>query len=358
MARFSRLFLITLVLLGLLLSTTVAVAGCGEETKTTGTGPAATTTTATKDNATIIGDRALKTLAATPTGQVDYANNTITGAQLSAKLADPAEKAKLFLLDVRSKADFDKGHIEGATQVDFGKWADPTNLGKLPKDKKVIVICYTGNTAAQAAMGLRMLGFDAAVLKAGMNGWAQTGMTTTVVNDLATTDNPVVTTPMGGAAAAAPPAGTFDKPSDADYKVLADKAASVMGAMPTSGDFANNTITAAKLSAKLADPAEKAKLFLLDIRSKADYEKGHIDGATNVPFAAAAVPDNLKMLPKDKTIVVICYTGNTAAQANTILRMLDYNANVLKYGMMGWDGSGKDAYLADIQAASNPTVTS
>lgn len=358
MARFSRLFLITLVLMGLLLSTTAALVGCGGDTTTTGASTAATTaTTVTKDSATVLGDRALKVLAATPTGQAPYASNVITGADLATKLADPAEKAKLYLLDIRKKADYDTGHIAGATQVEFAQWAAPENLTKLPKDKKIIVICYTGNTAAQAGMGLRMLGFDAAVLKAGMNGWAQSAMTQTVVNDLASTDNPVVTTATGAAAAAAPPAGTLDKPADADYKILAEKAASVMSMMETSGDFANNTISPVKLSAKLADTAEKAKLFVIDIRAKADYDKGHIDGATNIPFAAVAVPDNLKMLPKDKKVIVACYTGNTAAQAVIILRMMGYDANVLKYGMMGWDGTQKDAYLAAIQAAGNPTVT-
>lgn len=356
MARFSRLFLITLVLMGLLLSTTAALVGCGGDTTTTGATTTATTT-ATKDSATVIGDRALKTLASTPTGTADYSNNTISGTQLAAKLADPAEKAKLFVLDIRTKADFDKGHIEGATQVDFAKWADPANLSKLPKDKKIIVACYTGNTASQTMMGLRMLGYDAATLKAGMNGWTQTGMTATVTNDLASTSNPVVTTPTGGTAAAAPAAGTFDKPTDADYKILDDQAVAIMAKMPTGQvDYSNNTISAAQLTTKLADPAQKSAIFLLDIRQKADYDKGHIDGATNVPFLAVAVPDNLKMVPKDKTVIVICYTGNTAAQATTVLRMLGYNANVLKYGMMGWDGTGKDAYLAEIAAANNPVV--
>lgn len=348
MARLGRLFLITLVFAGLL-TATVAVAGCGEETKT---GTAGTTA---QDPGKIIGDRALKTFASTPTSG-EYANNSINGANLAKKLADPAEKANIYLLDIRSKKDYDNGHIEGAVQVDFAKWADPENIKKLPANKKIVVVCYTGNTAAQTAMGLRMLGYDAVALRAGMNGWAQT-TTQQVVSELQNTNYPVVTTPAG-ASAPAPQAVPFDKPANSDQSVLQDKAAEVMASMPTSGEYANNTITPAKLSEKLGNASERDRLFLVDIRGTNDYNKGHIDGATNIPFLAVAVPDNLKLLPKDKKIVVICYTGNTAGQTTTILRMLGYDAVVLKYGMMGWSGNGKDNYIKEIQAANNPVVKS
>jgi len=349
MVKSRRLFLITLVLLGLLLSATVAVVGCGDTTTTT------SATTAAKDTSVIIGDRALKVFASNPVAPDEYSANSISGAALAKKLSDPAAAAGIYLLDVRSKADFDKGHIQGASQVDFAQWAAPENLSKLPKDKKIVVICYTGNTVAQTVSGLRMLGFDAAILKAGMMGWTQTAATQPTIDALNAANGAVVTTPAN-ASSPAPAAQAFSKPSDDDYTVLAEKANTVMSKMATSGDYANNTISAEELKTKLAG-ADKDKLFLLDVRGTADFNKGHIEGAVNVPFAAVAVPDNLKLLPKDKKVIVICYTGNTAAQANTILRMLDYDAAVLKFGMMGWDGTGKAGYITDIQNANNPVVT-
>lgn len=351
MVKSRKLFLIILVLMGLLLSSAVAITGCGDETTTT----TAATTTATKDTSTVINDRALKVLSATPTSG-EYANNTISAKELSAKLADPAQMAKLQLLDIRSKADYDKGHIEGAIQVDFKQWAATDNLQKLDASKKIVVICYTGNTAAQTTAGLRMLGFDAAVLKAGMNGWVKSAATDAVVADLSAAAYPVVTTPAN-ASSPAPATSTFDKPSAADYQVLAEKANKIMAAMPTDAEYALNTISAANLNTKLTG-ADKDKVFVLDVRSAADFDKGHIEGATNVPWLATAVPDNLKLLAKDKKIVVVCYTGNTAAQTTTILRMLDYDAAVLKFGMMGWAGNGKDAYITELEAAANPVVTS
>lgn len=80
------------------------------------------------------------------------------------------------------------------------------------------------------------------------------------------------------------------------------------------------------------------KFFLMDIRSKADYNKAHIPGAVSIPFADAAKPANLAMLPKDGTpIMIICYTGHTASQTNAILNVLGYNAWTLRFGMTGWN---------------------
>ncbi|MCL4473849.1 MAG: rhodanese-like domain-containing protein [Actinobacteria bacterium] len=351
MVKSRRLFLVTLVLIAVLLSATVAVAGCGSSTTTT----SATTSATTTSSGSVIGDRALQVEASNPTSG-DYANNTITGVNLAQKLNDPAQASQIYLLDVRSKTDYATGHIKGATQVDFASWATPENLAKLPKDKKIVVICYTGNTAAQTASGLRMLGYDAGILKEGMMGWTQEPATASTIAALNSASNPTVTTPNPVQPVDAPPSTTFTPPADADYSTLAAKANAVMAKMPTSGDYANYTIAAGTVNTTITG-ANKSTVFLLDVRAAADYAKGHIDGATNIPLASLFMPENMKLLPKDKKIIVVCYTGNTAAQAMFMLNMLDYDAATLKFGMMGWNGTGKDAYIQEIQSANNPVVT-
>lgn len=350
MERYRRLFLLTIVLIGLLFSSTIAAVGCGDDDETTS---AKTETTATTtDSSTVVADRAIEVLASTETTG-EYAANAIAADALSAKLADPAEKENLFLLDIRKMEDYDKGHIEGAVQMDFLDWAQPENLSQLPTDKKIIVICYTGNTAAQAASGMRVLGLDAAVLKGGMAGW-EAGKSQSIVTDLQAANNAVVNDPPMMEAAPAPEA-TFTTPTGSDYDTLAMTMADVFGSMP---EGAANVITAEDLKAKL-DGGEADSLVLLDIRSTDDFTSvGHIEGAMNVPFKAVAVPENLDMLSKDKQVVVICYTGNTAAQTVTILKMLGYDAVSLKYGMMGWTQTpNTDGYIAYLNAANYPVVT-
>lgn len=82
---------------------------------------------------------------------------------------------------------------------------------------------------------------------------------------------------------------------------------------------------------KLID--NKTDFFGVDIRGPEDYAKGHLPGFVNIPFATMG--QNLDKLPKDKLIVVQCYTGQTASQTTGVLRMLGYNAKNLHFGFKG-----------------------
>lgn len=76
--------------------------------------------------------------------------------------------------------------------------------------------------------------------------------------------------------------------------------------------------------------------WVMDIRSAADYGAGHIEGAHNVAFkdiltAAAGA---------DKPILVVCYTGQSACYATSLLRLYGYeDAQALKWGMSGWNAT-------------------
>lgn len=78
---------------------------------------------------------------------------------------------------------------------------------------------------------------------------------------------------------------------------------------------------------------DKTDLFLLDVRKPEDYKKGHIPGSTNIFWLNLLEPENLKKVPKDKQIVIICYVGHTASQILVLLKLLGYKAMVLKFGM-------------------------
>ena len=71
--------------------------------------------------------------------------------------------------------------------------------------------------------------------------------------------------------------------------------------------------------------------FILSIRQADVYNEGHIKGAA----LAAWGPDLAKavsMLPKDETVYVYCYSGQTAGQAVALLNMLDIEAISVKSG--------------------------
>jgi rhodanese-related sulfurtransferase len=101
----------------------------------------------------------------------------------------------------------------------------------------------------------------------------------------------------------------------------------------------HRTIYAATLMDGEDDPDTADEIydfFVLDIRRPADYCAGHIDGAVNIPFEEVAKPGNLAQLPADMPILVVCYTGHTASQINSILNLLGYNAWTLRFGMTSW----------------------
>lgn len=78
------------------------------------------------------------------------------------------DKKKLFLLDIRKPEDYKKEHIKGTTNIFWLGLLDKKNLAKLPKDKKIVLICYVGHTSSQALVILKLLGYDVVSLKFGM----------------------------------------------------------------------------------------------------------------------------------------------------------------------------------------------
>lgn len=77
---------------------------------------------------------------------------------------------------------------------------------------------------------------------------------------------------------------------------------------------------------------KKKKYFLIDLRSKKEYEEFHIKGSVNIFWLDLLKEENLKKIPKNKKIFLICYVGHTSSQAMTLLKLLDYNVTSIKYG--------------------------
>ncbi len=77
----------------------------------------------------------------------------------------------------------------------------------------------------------------------------------------------------------------------------------------------------------------KDKIFILDVRKPEDYKRGHIKNSLNIFWLDLMKPENLEKIPKDKEIIIVCYVGHTASQVLVLLKLLGYNARVLKFGM-------------------------
>ena len=76
------------------------------------------------------------------------------------------EKGDVFLLDVRTPAEFKAAHIEGATLIPFknvplhdpnilpAEELLPARVNEVPKDKKIVVYCLTGGRGLNASIAL------------------------------------------------------------------------------------------------------------------------------------------------------------------------------------------------------------
>ena len=92
----------------------------------------------------------------------------------------PAEAIKLLegenapiIIDVRTEAEFQKGHLKGATLCTLGPDL-AAKIAKLDREKSYLVHCHSGFRSAKALKVFKKLEFQKIYhLKAGMKGWEQ-----------------------------------------------------------------------------------------------------------------------------------------------------------------------------------------
>lgn len=232
----------------------------------------------------------------------------------------------MFILDIRQPDVYGEGHIKGAVNAPWGT-AISDNLDKLPKDKTIMVYCYSGQTAGQTVALLNMAGFKAKSVNLGWNlGISKVDgvkdITETTANDFAKVEaleiKPEIKTAL-----------------EDYFKGLATVKGTTYGNYKISEDNLK----------KLVD-AKDSSVVILSVRGAKDFAKGHIAGATNIAWGKG-MQEKFNTLPKDKKIIVYCYTGQTAGQTVAGLKMLGYDAVSLNGGMgmeanapSGWANKG------------------
>jgi len=255
---------------------------------------------------------------------------TISADALYENLNDGDTSNDPFIVSVRAPDQYAIGHIPGAINIPWNQIAKPESLAKLPTDQPIVVYCYTGHTGQVATTVLNLLGYNVQNLKFGMMGWSQ---------------NPevVVVSPFG------PDTDQRDYPLETtvneatetyDYPVLDTGAEDTDEIVRMAAEMAladwSPTISADALFENLNDGDTSNDPLVVSVRSADSYALGHIAGAINIPWNQIATPENLAKLPADAPIVVYCYTGHTGQVAATTLKVLGYDVQNLKYGMMGW----------------------
>lgn len=101
------------------------------------------------------------------------------------KQVDATEATRLYnkqdglFVDVRSEADFNKGHLPAAVHVADGQLEPRHKRLQKHKQKPVVVYCGNGMAAGRAGKKLKQEGFEQVLqLKGGYDGWAAAGLPT------------------------------------------------------------------------------------------------------------------------------------------------------------------------------------
>jgi rhodanese-related sulfurtransferase len=61
---------------------------------------------------------------------------------------------------------------------------------------------------------------------------------------------------------------------------------------------------------------------ILDVRTPAEYQGGHIKGSINVPLQS--LQGSLGKIPKNKTVITCCASGMRSASAKSVLKSAGY----------------------------------
>lgn len=254
----------------------------------------------------------------------NFINSDASPAFISAtEVKKNLKNSKYLIIDVRSESWFDYGHIKNAKNV---KTADLLNYFEskiTPADyDKIILVCYSGQSAAYFTGLLRLAGYDNTYnMKWGMSSWrvdfADNSWNKNLKNDFAekleATDN---AKPAKGTAPALNTGKTdakdilrvqLEKLFAAPYKESIIKSPDVF---TTPGDY-----------------------YIINYWDNDKYKSGHIPGAIQYqPNTSLSSTTDLLTIPTDKRIAVYGCTGQETAYVVAYLDVLGYDAGNIAYG--------------------------
>lgn len=225
--------------------------------------------------------------------------------------------ADYYIFDFRGAEDFALGHIKGAHNILLANLVD--EAAAVGADKKFLLVCYTGQTAARATGAMRMLGYEAKSLKWGMSAWHEdfAGKWNANATDFPSTN--WVTT-------GAPPAlKEFTPPTFSTNEVNAEEILEARVRYILTQDW---------LISKTDVLDNPGNYFINNKWSLSAWDAfGHITGAYRIDEDLNI--DALKNLEPTGLLVTYCYTGQTSSITNVWLQALGFNGRSLKFGVNG-----------------------
>jgi len=247
---------------------------------------------------------------------LSFASAQMTSAK---SLQESINSNSVICIDARGAADYNKSHIKGAINIDVETLCANNAMQSaatmasifashgVSKNSAIVIYCKTGVRAGRMYFILKYLGAtNVKCLHGNMAGWV------------------------------------------AGRKPVTNKATTLSGGSFSAGSNTSMVCDKAYVQSKLGN----ASTVILDTRSTADFDAGHIDGAVNIPFTLFNNPEtklkssselaalfNGKGVTSNKEVIVYCKTSSSASYAWFILHeLLSYpNVKVFDGGYSAWN---------------------
>ncbi len=234
---------------------------------------------------------------------------------------------KYHIIDIRSESWFDYGHIKDASNVQPADLLTYFENSIVPGDyEKIILICYSGQSAAYYTSLLRIAGYDNVhSMNWGMSSWrvdfAENSWLKNVNSDFV---NQVETAVNSKGPKGELPVISTGK---TDAEGILRARLETLFATPYKESIA-------KASDLFENPND---YFIIDYNRLDRYEKAHIPMAVHYePNGSLKSENDLLTLPANKKIVVCGPTGQETAYVVAYLDVLGYDAFNVGYGANGF----------------------
>ncbi len=240
-----------------------------------------------------------------------------------------ANPGKLLILDIRSATDYNAKHLLSAKNITLANLRKVTDTVNFANYDKIVVVCYSGQTACYGVGLVRSLYSLTNANKIVALKWGMSSIDSMFATNywLAKISNGRATQFVQTAAPTKPAKG--DLPTLSTGKKTGQEILSVRVDSLLAQGFTVATVSEGTVYSGLTN------YFIVNYWPSASYlNPGHIDGAYNYdnttkPFQLA---NDLKTLPTNKTIALYCYTGQTSAYVGAYLRLIGYDVKSITYG--------------------------
>ncbi len=230
---------------------------------------------------------------------------------------------KYHLIDIRSASWFEYGHIKNAANVQPADLLNHFENSIVPSEyDKIILICYSGQSAAYFTSLLRIAGYDNTYsMNWGMSSWRVDFAENSWLKN------------------------TSDDFSSKLEQTAHDKATKGNTPEVSTGKTDAESILRARLEEAFATPYKASivkssivfenpnDFYIVDYNGADRYAKGHIPSARQYdPQGSLRSTTDLFTLPTDKTVLVYGPTGQETAYVVAYLNILGYKTGNLAYG--------------------------